>query len=333
LRSTVLGAGSWGTALGAVLAGKGFPVVIWDADGEPLETIAARHENARYLPGVPLPETLRSEPDLARALEGAELVVIAVPSHAVRPVVVQARPFLREGVPVCTVAKGVEVDTLMTMSEVLEDVLPMEVHPYLTFLSGPSFAIEVARGAPTAVTVAGRWDRVGKLVQDAFHTRTFRPYTSTDVAGVEIGGCAKNVVAIATGLCDGLGLGANARAALIARGLAEITRLALAKGAVPLTLLGLSGLGDLVLTCSSEKSRNYRVGLGLGTGRKLEEIQRELGQVAEGVVNAKSLHLLSARLGVEMPICEAVYRILEEGEDPRAAVRALLARETRAEGF
>jgi glycerol-3-phosphate dehydrogenase (NAD(P)+) len=333
LRSTVLGAGSWGTALGAVLAGKGFPVVIWDADGEPLETIAARHENSRYLPGVPLPETLRSEPDLSRALEGAELVVIAVPSHAVRSVAVQARPYLREGVPVCTVAKGVEVESLMTMSEVLEDVLPLEMHPYLTFLSGPSFAIEVARGAPTAVTVAGRWDRVARLVQDAFHTRTFRPYTSADVAGVEIGGCAKNVVAIATGLCDGLGLGANARAALITRGLAEITRLALAKGATPLTLLGLSGLGDLVLTCSSEKSRNYRVGFGLGTGRNLPEIQSELGQVAEGVVNAKSLHLLSAKLGVEMPICEAVYRILEEGQDPRAAVRALLARETRAESF
>jgi glycerol-3-phosphate dehydrogenase (NAD(P)+) len=331
LRSTVLGAGSWGTALGAVLAGKGFPVAIWDADGAPLETISARRENSRYLPGVPLPETLRAEPDLARALEGAELVVIAVPSHAVRPVAVLARPCLREGVPVCTVAKGVEVDTLMTMSEVLEDVLPVEVHPYLTFLSGPSFAIEVARGAPTAVTVAGRWDRIGRVVQNAFHTRSFRPYTSADVAGVEIGGCAKNVVAIATGLCDGLGLGANARAALITRGLAEITRLALAKGAIPLTLLGLSGLGDLVLTCSSEKSRNYRVGFGLGTGRKLAEIQHALGQVAEGVVNAKSLHLLSAKLGVEMPICEAVYRILEEGQDPRAAVGVLMARETRAE--
>jgi glycerol-3-phosphate dehydrogenase (NAD(P)+) len=231
------------------------------------------------------------------------------------------------------VAKGVEVETLMTMSEVLEDVLPVDLHPCLTFLSGPSFAVEAARGAPTAVTVAGRWDRVGKLVQGAFHTRTFRPYTSSDVAGVEIGGCAKNVVAIATGLCDGLGLGANARSALITRGLAEITRLAVAKGAVPLTLLGLSGLGDLVLTCSSEKSRNYRVGFGLGTGRKLEEIQRELGQVAEGVLNAKSVHLLSAKLGVEMPICEAVYQILEEGQEPRAAVRALMARETKAEGF
>jgi glycerol-3-phosphate dehydrogenase (NAD(P)+) len=246
-------------------------------------------------------------------------------------VAVQALPNLRASVPICTVAKGVEVDTLMTMSEVLEDVLPIDLHPCLTFLSGPSFAVEVARGAPTAVTVAGRWDRVGKVVQEAFHTRSFRPYTSTDVAGVEIGGCAKNVVAIATGLCDGLGLGANARSALITRGLAEITRLAVAKGAIPLTLLGLSGLGDLVLTCSSEQSRNYRVGFGLGKGRKLDEIQRGLGQVAEGVVNAKSVHLLAARLGVEMPICEAVHRILHGGEDPRAAVRALMARETRPE--
>jgi glycerol-3-phosphate dehydrogenase (NAD(P)+) len=331
MRSTVLGAGSWGTALGAVLAGKGFPVAIWDVDRAPLETIARSHENTRYLPGVPLPEALRAEPDLARALEGAELVLIAVPSQAVRPVALQARPFLQAGVPVCTVAKGVELDTLMTMSEVLEDVLPIDVHPYLTFLSGPSFAVEVARGAPTAVTVAARWDRVGKLVQEAFHTRSFRPYTSTDVPGVEIGGCAKNVVAIATGLCDGLGLGANARSAIITRGLAEITRMAVAKGANPLTLLGLSGLGDLVLTCSSEKSRNYRVGFGLGKGRKLDEIQRELGQVAEGVLNAKSVHLLAAKLGVEMPICEAVFRILYEGEDPRSAGSALLARDTRPE--
>jgi glycerol-3-phosphate dehydrogenase (NAD(P)+) len=331
MRSTVLGAGSWGTALGAALAGKGFPVAIWDVDPAPLESIASRHENTRYLPGVPLPESMRAEPDLARALAGAELVVVAVPSPAVRPVAVQARPFLRAGIPICSVAKGVEVDSLKTMSEVLEDVLPPELHPYLVFLSGPSFAVEVARGAPTAVTIAGRWDRVAKEVQGAFHTRSFRPYTSSDVPGVEIGGCAKNVVAIATGICDGLGLGANARSALITRGLAEITRLGVAKGANPMTLLGLSGLGDLVLTCSSEKSRNYRVGLGLGRGRKLEEIQKELGQVAEGVGNAKSVHQLAAKLGVEMPICQVVYRILYEAADPRDAVGALMARDTRPE--
>jgi glycerol-3-phosphate dehydrogenase (NAD(P)+) len=331
MRSTVLGAGSWGTALGSVLAGKGFPVTVWDADGAPLEAIATRHENVRYLPGIPLPEALGASPDLARALEGAELVVLAVPSHAVRQVAIAARPHLRAGVPVCSAAKGVEVDTLMTMSEVLEDVLPVAMHPYFTFLSGPSFAAEVARGAPTAVTIAGRWDRVAKAVQEAFHTRSFRPYTSNDVVGVEIGGCAKNVVAIATGLCDGMGFGANARAALITRGLAEISRLAVRKGANPLTLSGLSGLGDLVLTCSSEQSRNFRVGYGLGKGKKLEEIQRELGQVAEGILNAKSVHLLARKVGVEMPISEAVYRMLYEGEDPRAAMLGLTARDTKAE--
>jgi glycerol-3-phosphate dehydrogenase (NAD(P)+) len=331
MHTAVLGAGSWGTALGTLLAGKGYPVAIWDADPEPLATIAERHENVRFLPGIRLPDCLRAQPDMAAALAGAELVVIAVPSHAVRPVAVQARSLLAAGIPICTVAKGVEVDSLMTMSEVLEDVLPLELHPYLVFLSGPSFAGEVARGAPTTVTVAGRWDRVAKRVQDAFHSRTFRPYTSTDVVGVEIGGCAKNVVAIATGLCDGLGLGANARSAIITRGLAEITRLAVARGANALTLLGLSGLGDLVLTCSSVQSRNYRVGFGLGSGRKLEEIQRELGQVAEGVLNARSVRQLAAKVGVEMPICEAVDRILYEGEDPRAAVGSLLARDTRPE--
>ncbi len=331
MRTTILGAGSWGTALGLALAGKGYPVAIWDADPVPLDAIASRRENVRYLPGVPLPETLRAEPDLGKALEGAELVVLAVPSPAVRPVAERARPFLRPGIPVCCVAKGVEVDTLMTMSEVLEDVLPAELHPYLVFLSGPSFAVEVARGAPTAVTIAGRWERVAKAVQDAFHTRSFRPYTSTDVTGVEIGGCAKNVVAIATGICDGLGLGANARSALVTRGLAEIVRLGVARGANPMTLLGLSGLGDLVLTCSSEKSRNYRVGFGLGRGRRLEEIQAELGQVAEGVVNARSVKQLAARLGVEMPICDAVHAILYEGADPATAVSALMSRETRPE--
>jgi glycerol-3-phosphate dehydrogenase (NAD(P)+) len=332
MRTAVLGAGSWGTALGALLAGKGYPVTVWDADVAQLETIAASHENVRYLPGLRLPETLGATPHLERALEGAELVVLAVPSHAVRAVAELARPRLHAGLPLCSAAKGIEVESLMTMSEVLEDVLPPETHPYLTFLSGPSFAGEVARGTPTAVTIAGRWERVTKVVQDAFHTRTFRPYTSLDVIGVEIGGCAKNVVAIATGLCDGMGMGANARAALVARGLAEITRLAVRRGANPMTLLGLSGLGDLVLTCSSEQSRNFRVGHGLGRGRRLEEIQRELGQVAEGVLNAKSVHRLAARLGVEMPISDAVYRVLYEGEDPRAAMDALMSRDTRAEG-
>lgn len=331
MRSTILGAGSWGTALGVVLAGKGYPVILWDIDRSTLDTVVSHHENTRYLPGVPLPPTLGAMPEMAHALAGAELVVFAVPSHVVRAVAMEARDHMRAGFPICSVAKGIEVDTLMTMNEVLEDVLPVPMHPYLTFLSGPSFASEVARGQPTAVTVAGRWDRVARAVQEAFHTPTFRPYTSDDVVGVELGGCVKNVVAIATGLAAGMGYGANTRAALITRGLAEITRLAVRKGANALTLSGLAGLGDLVLTCSSEQSRNFRVGFGLGQGRKLEEVQRELGQVAEGVLNAKSVHLLAAKLGVEMPISEAVYRLLYEGEEPRKAMARLMGRVTKAE--
>jgi glycerol-3-phosphate dehydrogenase (NAD(P)+) len=229
------------------------------------------------------------------------------------------------------VAKGIEVDTLMTMSEVLEDVLPVPMHPYLTFLSGPSFAKEVARLLPTAVTIAGRWERIAKTVQDAFHTRTFRPYTSTDVVGVEIGGCVKNVIAIGSGMADGMGFGDNARAALITRGLAEIGRLAARKGANALTLAGLAGLGDLVLTCSSRQSRNYTVGFGLGQGRALEDLQKEIGQVAEGVLNARSTHDLSRKLGVEMPISHMVYRVIYEGQAPRQAVADLMGREMKPE--
>jgi glycerol-3-phosphate dehydrogenase (NAD(P)+) len=331
MRSTILGAGSWGTALGAVLASKGFPVTLWDKDVPVLDTIAQKHENVRYLPGLPLPPSLGATPDITRALEGAELVVFAVPSHAMRAVAIEAKRHLHAGVPLCSVAKGIEVDTLMTMSEVLEDVLPVQMHPYLTFLSGPSFAKEVAKGLPTAVTIAGRWERISKTVADALHGRAFRPYTSTDVMGVEIGGCVKNVVAIAAGLSDGMGFGANARAALITRGLAEISRLAVRKGANPMTLSGLSGLGDLVLTCSSDQSRNHTVGFGIGQGKKLEDVQKEIGQVAEGVLNAKSVHAISHKLAVEMPISEMVYRVLYEGQASRAAVTELMTREIKAE--
>ena len=331
MRSAVLGAGSWGTALASVLAGKGYPTALWGRDPVVIGALAQRHENPRYLPGITLPASLSATTDLARALEGAELVVLAVPSHAIRQVAIEAKRLIHAGTPLVSAAKGIEVDTLMTMNEVLEDVLPVPLHPYLCFLGGPSFAKEVARGLPTAVTIAGRWERVAKQVQEAFHAKTFRPYTSSDIQGCEIGGCVKNVVAIAAGLSDGMGFGANARAALITRGLAEITRLAVKKGANPLTLSGLAGLGDLVLTCSSELSRNRTVGFGLGQGRTLEEIQKELGQVAEGVRNARSVNDLAARLGVEMPISQTVFRMLYQGVPAQAAVRDLLGRETKAE--
>jgi glycerol-3-phosphate dehydrogenase (NAD(P)+) len=331
MRCTVLGAGSWGTALASLLAGKGNHVTSWNRDQRVLEDIARNHRNERYLPGVTLPATLHAATDLPKALEGAELVVLAVPSHAVRQVVIEAKRHVHAGTPVVCVAKGIELDTLMTMSEVVEDVLPVPLHPYIAVLCGPSFAKEVAKGLPTAVTVAARWERIAKQVQDAFHTKTFRPYTSGDVVGCEIGGCLKNVVAIAAGISDGFGFGANALAALITRGLAEITRLAVRKGANPLTLSGLAGLGDLVLTCSSDLSRNRTVGRGIAAGKSADEIQRELGQVAEGVRNAKSARDLAKRLGVDMPITEMVYRILYESVPPREAVSALMMRETKPE--
>ncbi len=331
MRSAVLGAGSWGTALASVLAGKGYPTTLWGRDAAVLEAVATRRENPRYLPGIPLPPALSATSELARALEGAELVVLAVPSHAVRQVAIEAKRLIHAGTPVVSAAKGIEVETGMTMNEVLEDVLPVPLHPYLCFLGGPSFAKEVARGLPTAVTIAGRWERVARQVQDAFHAKAFRPYTSNDIIGCEIGGCVKNVVAIAAGLSDGMGFGANARAALITRGLAEITRLAVKKGANPLTLSGLAGLGDLVLTCSSELSRNRTVGFGLGQGKSLDQIQKELGQVAEGVRNARSVRDLAVRLGVDMPISIGVYRLLYEDVPAKEVVADLLTRETKPE--
>lgn len=331
MRITVLGAGSWGTALASLLGNKGFSVTTWDKDPGVLEDIGRNHRNERYLPGIPLSNNLHAKTDIVKALEGAELVVLAVPSHAIRPVAIEMKRHVHAGTPIVCVAKGIEQETLMTMSEVVEDVLPVPLHPYLAVLSGPSFAKEVAKGLPTAVTVAARWERVARQVQDAFHCKTFRPYTSGDVVGCEIGGCVKNVVAIAAGISDGCGFGANAMAALVTRGLAEISRLAVKKGANPLTLSGLAGLGDLVLTCSSDLSRNRTVGRGLAAGKKLEDIQKELGQVAEGVRNARSSRDLAHRLGVEMPITETVYRIINEGLDPREAVTQLMMRETKAE--
>jgi len=257
--------------------------------------------------------------------------VLAIPSHVMRSVAAAAQPHLPAEAVLVSAAKGIEVETLSTMSEVLQQVLDPGRHDRLTFLSGPSFAGEVARGLPTAVTVAAEREEVARGVQEAFRSPTFRTYYTTDVVGVEIGGCVKNVVAIAAGISDGLGFGSNARAALITRGLVEITRLAVCRGAEPATLAGLAGLGDLVLTCSSEQSRNHTVGVELGRGRPLEEITAGLGQVAEGVLNARSTRALARRHGVSMPICETVYAVLYEGFSPKAAVVELMTREPKPE--
>jgi glycerol-3-phosphate dehydrogenase (NAD(P)+) len=328
---TVLGAGSFGSSLANILAANAESVRLWAREEALAQAIRDRHENPTYLPGIPLSPKVSATNSMEQALSDAGLVVLAIPSHAMREVLQKAKGFLPRHTPLVSVIKGIENGTLYTMTEVLEDVLPEEHHPYLAVLSGPSFAKEVAKRMPTAVTVAAQWDRVAERVRSAFQTESFRVYTSTDVRGVELGGALKNVIAIAAGIADGLGFGHNARAGLITRGLAEMTRLAVRRGANPLTLSGLSGLGDLVLTCTGELSRNRRVGFELGQGRTLAEILGDMKEVAEGVKTAQSARGLAAKLQVELPICEKVHEIIQGGKEPRAAVVELMTRQPRTE--
>ena len=330
-KTAVLGAGAWGTALAKVLADKGYPTALWSRRGELAQAIQAARSNERYLPGAALPPSLEATADLGSALRGAELVVLVVPSHGMRSALEEARPLLEPDSLLCGASKGIENGTLMLMSEVLVDVLGPEVEPRLTFLSGPSFAQEVASRQPTTVVVAGRDEDATGRVQRAWATDRFRVYATDDVVGVEVGGALKNVVAIAAGIVDGLGLGLNTRAALITRGLAEMGRVAAAKGAEPLTLAGLSGMGDLVLTCTGSLSRNRTVGFELGSGKKLGEILHALGHVAEGVKTTKSAHDLGLALGVELPITNEVYRVLYEEKPAAQAVNDLMSRPLKAE--
>jgi glycerol-3-phosphate dehydrogenase (NAD(P)+) len=331
MKATVIGSGSFGTSVAAALASNFDEVLIWGRDAKLVASLNERHENATYLPGVPLPKNLRAVEGLEEAVQGAELVVSATPSHATREVMGRAVPHLPKHVPIVTVSKGIENGTLLTMTDVLEACLPDEFHPYLAVLSGPSFAKELAMRLPTAVTVAAHWDKVALRAQKAFQTDCLRCYTSNDVVGVQMGGALKNVIAIAAGIADGLGFGHNARAAIITRGLAEITRFAVRVGANPLTLSGLSGMGDLVLTCTGELSRNRKVGLELGRGRSLAQILGEMKQVAEGVKTAQSAKDLSMKTGVEMPICDQVFAILYEGKNAKAAVVELMGRSPKSE--
>lgn len=331
LRCAVIGAGSWGTALGIQLARNGHETWMWDRDADRCTRMEIDRVNTRYLPGASFPDTLHVSHNVGRVVEGAELVVAAVPSQVIRSVMGALADKLRDGVPICCASKGIEVGSLQTMDEVLHATLPARLHPSLCALSGPSFAKEVALGLPTAVVVAGGSEAACHRVASAFHGGYFRVYHSDDVVGVEYGAALKNVLAIACGVSDGAGLGTNARAALITRGLSEITRLAVARGANPLTLMGLAGLGDLVLTCTGDLSRNRRVGLGLGQGRSLASVLEELGQVAEGVVTAQSAWALAQQAGVDMPITEQVYRMLYEDKPVRDVLRDLVGRERKAE--
>ncbi|OAG27552.1 NAD(P)H-dependent glycerol-3-phosphate dehydrogenase [Thermodesulfatator autotrophicus] len=331
MKVVIIGAGSWGTALGKLLAEKGKDVYLLARRKEVCESINKRHENPFYLPRIKLPNNLKAtvEPNVLRK---SELIVLAVPSHALRKTLKSLRDYLPEKpVPLVSTIKGIEEETLATMSQVIKDVLFPEWHSFYTVLSGPSFAEEVARRLPTAVTIAGYEEEITSFVQKTFASQYFRTYRSLDVMGVELAGALKNVIAIAVGISDGLELGLNARAALITRGLAEISRLGVKLGANPLTFSGLAGMGDLVLTCTGSLSRNRTVGLRLGRGEKLKDILAGLTQVAEGVRTTASVRKLAQKVNVETPICEAVYQVLYKKENPYDMVSTLLSRKLKQE--
>lgn len=330
----VVGAGSWGTALAMVLAAKCREVVLWGHDPDHLAEIDKARENSRYLPGYPLAPNIVPTCDLGDAVSGCQVVVMVVPSHGFRKVYEELVAHLDHGCCVVSAVKGIENASLMTMTQVMEDVRCQccpEKMIIPAVLSGPSFALEVAQGLPTAVTIGCEDPATASRLQQLFGIETFRVYTSRDVIGLEISGALKNIVAVAAGICDGLGYGLNTRAALITRGLTEIMRLGVAMGAEPATFSGLSGLGDLVLTCTGSLSRNRNVGLKLGKGEKLEDIVSEMQMVAEGVKTTKSGYELARKMGIEMPILEQVYAILYQDKKCDNAVRDLLRRELKVE--
>jgi glycerol-3-phosphate dehydrogenase (NAD(P)+) len=322
----VIGAGSWGTTLAHLLAAKGIEVDLWVFEEELCRIIKRTRENSYYLPGFTLHENLHVHENLERVVYDQDLLLMVVPSHVYRQVAAQMIPLMKPGAIVVSATKGIENETLLTMSGVWNELVPSSGFIHKVCLAGPSFAKEVIRKIPTAITVAADDLEIAQEVQRVFNTSYFRVYTSTDKTGVELAGALKNVIALAAGACDGLGFGHNTRAALITRGLAEISRLGVKMGAHPLTFLGLSGVGDLILTCTGELSRNRTVGFQLGQGKSLEEILGEMRMVAEGVKTTRSAYFLAQRMQVEMPICEQVYQVLYEDKDPRAAVQELMER-------
>jgi glycerol-3-phosphate dehydrogenase (NAD(P)+) len=331
VRTAVIGAGSFGTCLAILLAEKDHQVDLWARDPGLAEAITRHHRNPRYLTEFRLPDTIRATTSLEEALAGKEIVLSVLPSHGVREVWTNASRFVEPGSLIVSASKGIELGSGKLMSQVLQEILPPEAAERLVVLSGPSFAREIAERRPTALTIASANDGFAIAVQSLLSSPLLRCYSNNDVLGVELAGALKNVIAIAVGACDGMELGTNARAATITRGLAEITRLGVALGANPMTFLGLSGLGDLVLTCTGDLSRNRRVGYEIGRGKKLEDVLAGLHQVAEGVRTTRSAYELGRKHDVYMPITEEIYRVLYEGKDPRAGVRDLMTRQLRSE--
>lgn len=331
IRVGVLGAGSWGTALAQQLAVRGHDVRLWAFEPEVVAGINANHENPIYMTGHRLSERITATGDIEEAVTDAAMILFVIPAQHERTFVREVSGYLPADAPLVICAKGIERESLATMDQVFTEELPGKYHKQIAVLSGPSFAAEVIKGAPTNVTVACRDLAVAKRVQEAVATRSFRAYTTDDVIGVEIGGSLKNVIAIAVGACDGLGFGHNPRAAIITRGLAELTRMALHMGGRPETMLGLAGVGDLILTCTGDLSRNRTTGKLLAQGRLLSQIQEEMKQVAEGVPTAASARSLAQREGVDAPITDQVYRVLYEDITVAEAMGALQARELKEE--
>jgi glycerol-3-phosphate dehydrogenase (NAD(P)+) len=325
----ILGAGSWGTALAILLARNGYRARLWGHERSKLERLERERENNQYLPGIAFPQALHVEYHLAELARTANNILIATPSHAFRAVVEQLKPHIAPSAIVAWATKGLEPGSGKLLDCVAREMFGDGVK--IGVVSGPTFAREVATGLPTAFTVAAAEDNVAEHVASWLRNERTRVYTSRDIAGVQLGGAIKNVMAIAAGISDGLGFGANARAGLITRGLAELARLGVAMGGNRETFMGLAGAGDLILTCTDDLSRNRRVGLGLGEGRKLPDILTELGQEAEGVATARELYTLAKRMDVDMPITEQVYLVLYEDRSPQQAVEALLSREPRKE--
>jgi len=325
----VLGAGSWGTALAILLAQQGKTCHLWAHSVEHAQQLDTAHSNERYLPGISFPETLLIETDLKQAVTNAEIILVAVPSHAFRETLQKISPALQAEHHIAWASKGLEASSHKLLSQILIEELGDQI-PFAV-LSGPTFAREVAIGLPTAITVASSDEAFSKKFAGRLHTETFRAYTSKDVTGVQIGGAVKNVLAIASGIADGLGFGANTRAALITRGLAEMSRLGHQLNAEPATFMGLAGLGDLVLTCTDDQSRNRRFGKALAAGSPKEQAFADIGQIVEGALTAKVIHEFADELNVDMPICEQVYRVIYQGLPARQAVTELLHRSQKAE--
>lgn len=331
MRIAVLGAGSWGTTLAILLTHNSRDISLWSHKRDYVDDMLAQGENSKFLPGIKVPKQISVTNDIERAINGAEIIVSAVPAQFVRGVMEQLKSQKFRDVVFVNVAKGIEIGSLMRMSEVLADTLPSLRREHIVTLSGPSFAEEVARNIPTAVVAASSDIVTAKLVQQTFMTPYFRVYSSEDIRGVELGGSIKNVIAIGAGIADGAGFGDNTKAMVMTRATAELSRLGIAMGAEPKTFAGLSGIGDLIVTCVSKHSRNRHVGEEIGKGRKLKDILGEMIMVAEGVDSTKSVSSLAQQFNVELPIVNEVYEVLFRDKAPKAATKDLMTREAKLE--